>query len=67
MGHYARGCASDREKRWEQSPPNGKIHNVPALSMNSVMSYYLQGHVSDVPVSFLVNTGAGVSLLNGCI
>ena len=35
--------------------------------MNSVMSYYLQGQISGVSVSFLVDTGAGVSLLNGRI
>ena len=32
--------------------------------MSSVTSYYLQGWVSNVSVSFLVDTGAGVSLLN---
>ena len=42
-----------------------RTYNVPALSVNSVTSYYLQGCVSDVSVSFLVDTGAGVSLLNG--
>ena len=67
MGHYAKGCASNRQKRWRQSPTNKNIYNVPALSVNSVTSYYLQGSVSDVSVSFLVDTGAVVSLLNGCV
>ena len=31
------------------------------------MSYYLQGQISGVSVSFLVDTGVGVSLLNGRI
>ena len=65
MDHYDKGCASNRQKRWWQSPTNKNIYNVPALSINSVTSYYLQGCVSDVSVSFLVDTGAGVSLLNG--
>ena len=65
MGHYARGCASNRQKRRWWSPTNKNIYNVPALSVNNVTSYYLQGCVSDVSVSFLVDTGAGVSLLNG--
>ena len=67
MGHYARGCAFKWQKRWRPSPPNDKLHNVPALCVNSVMSYYLQGQISGVSVPFLVDTGAGVSLLNGRI
>ena len=35
------------------------------LSVNSVTSYYLTGYVSNKLISFLVDTGAGVSLLNG--
>ena len=35
------------------------------LSVNSVASYYLTGYVSNKSISFLVDTGAGVSLLNG--
>ena len=64
-GHYARGCTSNRQKRCQPSPTDKNIHNVPALSVNSVTSHHLQGQVSDVSVSFLVDTGAGVSLLNG--
>ena len=67
MGHYTRGCAFKWQKRRRPSPPNDKLHNVPALSVNSVMSYYLKGQISGVSVSFLVDTGAGVSLLNGRI
>ena len=33
------------------------------ISINSVGSYYLSGNVSNSPVAFLVDTGAGVSLM----
>ena len=59
-GHFARGCAFNSRKQWRRELPSSKGQTLPALSVNSVTSYYLQGNVSDVVVSFLVDIGAGV-------
>ena len=61
-GHYARGCAAKRQPR-NMSAHQERTHQT--LSVNSVTSYYLTGYVSNKLISFLVDTGAGVSLLNG--
>ena len=37
------------------------------VSINTVSSYFVLGYVFDCPVSFLVDTGAGVSLIRGDI
>ena len=68
-GHYARGCASGR------SVPNTSVvsdkgpqnQQSQTMSINGVTSCYLSGMVFDISVSFLVDTGAAVSLLNGRI
>ena len=60
-GHYSRGCASSSQKQWRRDTLSSKVYTVPAFSVNSITSYYLQCNVSDVLVSFLVDTGAGVS------
>ena len=56
-GHFARGCAGLQisSHNHEQSP----------LAINTVTSFYLSGTISGFSVSFLVDTGAGVSLING--
>ena len=59
-GHYARFCAPSRQK-----PSVNQERTHQTLSVNSVTSYYLQGYVCNESISFLVDTGAGVSLLSG--
>ena len=59
-GQYARFCASSRQK-----PSVNQETTNQTLSVNSVTSYYLQGYVGNESISFLVDTGVGVSLLSG--
>ena len=49
-------------------PRHASVHHErthQTLSVNNITSYYLTGHISNQSVSFLVDTGAGISLLNG--
>ena len=55
-GHYARGCANPRQS--SQPTSKDSVAMVPK-SCNFVVS----GAVSDLPTKFLVDTGAGVTLL----
>ena len=43
------------------------VPNVPNVHVNNISSYFVVGKVLETPVSFLVDTGAGVSLLRGDI
>ena len=61
-GHYARGCASRRNQG-----DNDIEQNAPVTSINNITSYFVCARVLGAPVAFLVDTGAGVSLLNGSI
>ena len=40
-------------------------HEHPPLAINTITSGYLSNTVSGLAISFLVDTGAGVSLMNG--
>jgi len=42
-----------------------QINGEPLPVINTATSFYLRGTVLDLLVSFLVDTGAGVSLING--
>ena len=73
-GHYTRGCAmnfNQQVPRSERSAVNwthGVLSNPPDMhdvNINNVSSYFVLGSVYESPVSFLVDTGAGVSLLRG--
>ena len=73
-GHYARGCAANvnqQAPRFERSAGNGtyggpnNVPNMQDVNINNVSSYFVLGFVYECPVSFLVDTGAGVSLLRG--
>ena len=45
---------------------NSELKNKhPPLAINTVTSFYLSGTVLGLSVSFLVDTGAGVSLITG--
>ena len=52
--------------RWHQG---GELNvpNMPTVHFNNVSSYFVVGEVFETPVSFLVDTGAGVPLLQGDI
>ena len=43
------------------------VPNIPNVHVNNISSYFVVGKVLETPVSFLVDTGAGVSLLQGDI
>ena len=73
-GHYARGCAANinqQAPRFERSAGNGTYggpNNIPDMqdvNINNIASYFVLGFVYECPLSFLVDTGAGVSLLRG--
>ena len=71
-GHYARGCAAGRsyrqqEQRDQDFKTEQPLHNAQPFSINNVSSYLLPCCMNNVPVSFLVDTGAGVSLLQGAV
>ena len=75
-GNYARGCAAIMDQQglrgqgtqgsWHQG---GELNvpNMPTVHINKVSSYFVVGEVFETPVSFLVDMGAGVSLLQGDI
>ena len=64
-GHFARGCASTHYE--PHVPSDLQNCEQPALSINTVTSFYLSGTVSGLTLSFLVDNGAGVLLINGKI
>ena len=67
MGHLARGCAQPRQVPQERGTNTNYTHeqNVPqTFSINNVSSYSLLCDIYHTPVTFLIDTGAGVSLLN---
>ena len=73
-GHYARGCAAnmsppgprgqDTQGSWNQGTELN-VPNVPNVHINNVSGCFVVGRVLEALVSFLVDTGAGVSLLRG--
>ena len=68
-GHYARGCAikqipTEIAKQDLKSDDNASHkHNLQTIAINNVSSYTLSCTVNNHPVSFLVDTDAGVCLL----
>ena len=64
-GHFARGCAQPRPNTPQETKTNLVEPNVPpTFSINNVSSYLLSCSIYGSRVSFLVDTGAGVSLLS---
>ena len=68
LGHFSKGCAmtkSPKQLTDKQNTIDSKSEqNVPTIiSINSVSSYTLLCAINGTPVSFLIDTGAGVSLL----
>ena len=67
--HYARGCTVNVNQQapiavggigtWTNSGLN--IQGMQDISVNNVLSYFVLEYVFDSPVSFLVDTGAGMS------
>ena len=53
-GHYARGCAFRRNQGDNDIEQNAPV--------TSITSYFVCAQLFGAPVSFLVDTGAGVSL-----
>ena len=67
-GHYACGCTTNIDQHWlgNQNQSSGlNVPNVPHVNINNVSSYFVVEKVFKTPVSFLVDTGAGVSLFRG--
>ena len=70
-GHYARGCTAARNPGGSNTGGNTQqtepyMHPLAnQFSINNVSNYLLPCSMYNVPVSFLINTGAGVSLLQG--
>ena len=66
-GHFARGCAQPRRIAPQEDPGNNypvKLNTPPTFSINNVSSYSLSCRIYRSPVSFLIDTGAGVLLLS---
>ena len=66
-GHFAKGCAQPRQSAPQGTPMTNypvELNTPPTFSINNVSSYLLSCHIYNSPVSFLVDTGAGVSLLS---
>jgi len=69
-GHFARGCAQARRsatlQQQDTAGQSGTCNsNVPqTFTINNVSSYVLSCNIYNTPVSFLIDTGTGVSLLN---
>ena len=71
-GHYARGCAATRNPSENSASGSGNVHQTEQylnpsnqFSINNVSSYVLSCSMYTAPVSCLIDTGAGVSLLRG--
>ena len=63
--HFTRGCAQPRLNAPQKTKTNPVEPNaLPTFSINNVSSYLLSCSIYGSPVSFLVDTGAGVSLLS---
>ena len=65
-GHFARGYAQPRPNISQETARTNPVElNVPpTFSINNVSSYLLSCSIYNSPVSFLIDTGAGVSLLS---
>ena len=65
-GHFTRGCTQLRQTASQEAPNNYPVEvNVPqTFSINNVSSYLLSCSIYNSPVSFLIDTGTGVSLLS---
>jgi len=67
-GHYARGCATNVNQQGSRDGGTltyGGLYIPDVQGVNNVQSYFVLGKVYSSPVSFLVDTGAGVSLIRG--
>ena len=62
VGHYAKGCALHSQSSVSAAPQETKQNLLNCIAINNVSSYALQCNVHGV--SFLIDTGAGVSLLD---
>ena len=73
-GHYARGCAAVMDQQglrgqgtqgsWHQGNELD-VPNIPNVHVNNISSYFVVGKVLEIPVSFLVDTGAGYPCFEG--
>ena len=62
-GHFAKGCAVKHKPISVAKQETKLTQNTHALPINNVFSYTLACEVYGTPVSFLIDTGAGVCLL----
>ena len=66
-GHFARGCVQPRETAPQAAPKNNypvELNAPPTFPINNVSSYLVLRSIYNSPVSFLIDTGAGLSLMN---
>jgi len=64
VGHYAKGCALQTQSSVSAAPKDTKQSLLNCTAISNVSGYVLSCNVHGVPVSFLIDTGAGVSLLD---
>lgn len=83
MGHIARNCpVSSKQQQQENCHPpvlggparggepvrtQNSVLTVPTLSVNCGLSYRLKGCIATLPIEFIIDTGAAVSLLRSDI
>ena len=64
-GNHVSGSPANMKTLCEQEGKSNTARELPTITINSVSSYFLPGCVFETDISCLVDTGAGVSLLNG--
>ena len=67
QGTLLERCAQSRQTAPQEAPRNNypvELNNPPKFSMNNVSSYLLSCSIYNSPMSFIIDKGAGVSLLS---
>ena len=62
-GHYARGCAAGRFETTDDESVSKEHRRFNISPVNPASAFQIPGNANGVPTQFLIDTGAGVSLL----